>query len=143
MITAMRVTEIEAKKEKMDQSMGFDVTFNVENVDINKDEVKLKFVYTASYKGNAGIIRIRGEMIATEDKDTVKGIEAELKNNRLPAEYMQKVVNAVNYFGTTNATVIATVIQLVPPINMPTLQFKMTQAAPAAGAAPKEAPKKK
>ncbi len=54
MITMMKVTEIEAKNAVDGISAGFDVLFNVEDVKIEKNEVRLKFAYAAEYKGNAG-----------------------------------------------------------------------------------------
>lgn len=129
MITRMRITEIEAKKTGDVKTQGFEVLFNLEDVSVDKDEVRVKFAYTADYKGGEGRIKIRGEMTAKEDAETVKKIQEELKNKKVPAEYMQKIVNAVNYFGTTNATVIATVMNMVPPIKLPALQFKAGERA--------------
>lgn len=131
MITSMRVVEIEAKRGANVQPKGFDVGFNMEDVAVEKDEVKIKFSYTAEYKESGGYIKIKGELVAKEDKDTIKKVENELKNKRLPPEYMQMVVNAVNYFGTTHATVISTVLNTVPPIRMPNLQFKAADEKPA------------
>lgn len=128
MITMMKVNEIEAKKGEDTKVSGFDVVFNLENVLINKDEVQIKFVYTANYKTN-GRIRIKGELTATEDKNTIEKIETELKNKRLPSEYMQKIINTVNYFGTINATIIASIINLVPPIKMPELQLRTVEGS--------------
>lgn len=123
MITMMKVTEIEAKEgDENNNNLGFDVLFNLENVVVNKDEVQIKFVYTVNYKSN-GHIRVKGELTASEDNDTIKKIEFELKNKKLPSEYIQKIINAVNYFGTTNATIIASVINLIPPIKMSELRL--------------------
>ncbi len=127
MITRMTISEIEAKKNVSGPVKGFDVMFNGEDVKVEKDEVKIKYAYSANYKGNAGHIKIKGELTAKEDKDMMKKIETEMKNKKLPPEYMQQVVNAVNYFGTTNATIISSVIGLAPPIKMPVLQFKAAE----------------
>lgn len=127
MITRMTINDIEAKKTPGKNNRGFDVLFNLEDVKVEGDEVRIKYIYTANYKENAGHIRLRGELVAKEDKDLIKKVEAELKTKKLPPEYMQKVVNAVNYFGTTNATVIAHTMGMVPPIKMPVLQFKQEE----------------
>ncbi len=124
MITRITISELEAKKNTDARSAGFEVLFNVEDVKIEGDLVKVKYVYTANYRGNAGHIRIKGELTAKEDKDAIKKIEAGLKGKKLPPEYMQKVINAVNYFGTTNATLVASVMNMVPPIKMPVLQLR-------------------
>lgn len=127
MITKMSITEIEAKKNLGKRAKGFDVTFTLEDIKIAKEEVRIKFSYKTSYKEDAGHILIRGELLATEDRETIKKIEEGLKAKKLPAEYMQKIVNAVNYFGTTNAAVISTVLNTMPPIKMPVLQFRQGQ----------------
>ncbi|MDD5337326.1 MAG: hypothetical protein PHS02_02480 [Candidatus ainarchaeum sp.] len=123
MITSLKVTEIDAKRGTSAQGGGFEVMFNIEDVKVEKEDVKIAFVYTAKYKEGEGYIKLKGEMVSREDKETVKKVEQEMKNKRLPADYMQRLVNTVNFFGTTNATVISTVLNVAPPIRMPNLQF--------------------
>lgn len=124
MITRISITEIEAKKPLGAKATGFDVLFNVEDAKVINDEVILKFTYRADYKTNAGYILIKGELVAKENKETIKKVEEGIKNKILPHDYMQSMVNTINYFGTTNATVIATVLNTMPPIKMPILKFK-------------------
>ncbi len=124
MITRMRVAEIEAKRNEGMPVKGFDVLFNVEDVKVEQDTVKIRFLYTANYKDNAGVIKIRGEIVSKEEKDTLKTIEDGLKAKKLPPEYMQNIVNAINHMGTANATLVASILNVVPPIRMPLLKFK-------------------
>lgn len=124
MITRIRITDIDAKRVPEQRVQGFDVRFNIEKSEVVNDEIRVRFAYEANYKGGSGHIRLKGELVSKEDKETTKKVEEELKAGKLPAEYMQRVVNAVNYYGTTNATVVASVIDIVPPIRMPNLQFK-------------------
>jgi hypothetical protein len=134
MITGMKITEVEAKKGTDGPVPNFDALFDFEDVKVNKDEVTLRFVYTAKYSDSGGYIRVKGILTSKEDKETAKKVEEESKNKRVPTEYIQSVVNTINYFGATNATVIASVMNMVPPIKMPALTF--TKAGGAGGSAP-------
>ncbi|MFA5077213.1 MAG: hypothetical protein WC488_02190 [Candidatus Micrarchaeia archaeon] len=123
MITSLKITEVDAKRGAGTPSGGFEVMFNIEDVKVEKDEVRIVFLYNAKYKDGGAYIKLKGELASKEDKETVKKVEQEMKNKRLPTDYMQKVVNTVNYFGTTNATVVSTLLNVAPPIRMPNLQF--------------------
>lgn len=123
MITRMRITEIHAQRLEDAQGSGFEVLFNVEDVKIDGNDMKIKFAYLAKYAADSGSIQIKGIIQATEDAETIKKISDELKKGKLPSEYMQKLVNNVNYFGTTNATIIASVMNLSPPMKLPVLSF--------------------
>ena len=121
MITKIRINEITVKRPEDAKNAGFDVLFNVEGIKVNGAEVIINYAYAASYKGNGGIIQIKGIITANEDEKTIKAIETEMKNNKLPPEYMQNVINTINYFGTSNATVIASIVGMPAPIRMPKL----------------------
>lgn len=127
MITRIRINEVDAKRVPEKKVQGFDVRFNIDKTEVVNDEIRVNFAYEANYKGDSGHIKLRGEIISKEDKETTKKIEDDLKEGRLPTDYMQKIVNAVNYYGTTHATVVASVIDIVPPIRMPTLHFKQAE----------------
>lgn len=131
MIISIRITEIDAKRNKFDVSIpGFEVLFNVEDVKVENDLVKVKYVYTANYRDDIGYISLKGELVAKEDAETIKKISDNLKEKRLPTDYMEKLVNTINYFGTTNATLVATALGVVPPIKTPTLRITPPASAP-------------
>lgn len=127
MITSIRMTEIIAKRGEAPGAQGFEVLFNVEDAKVQKSEVRIKFNYTANYKGSDSAVQIKGEITATEDKETIKKIEESLKGKRLPPDYMQEVVNLINYFGTANASSVALLLGMPAPIKMPVLRIEEAQ----------------
>lgn len=134
MITGVKINEVQAKKMGDEPVPNFDALFDFEEVKVNKDEITLKFVYTAKYGDSGSFIKVKGILTSKEDKETAKKIEEESRNKRVPTEYIQSVVNTINYFGATNATVIAVVMGMVPPVKMPALTFtkagETTEAKP-------------
>lgn len=123
MITRLIVTSIEAKKNIDKKSTNFEVFFNIEDVKVEDDAINVKFNYRAKYNNDGGHIAIKGELSAKENKETIKKIQAGLKDKMFPPEYLQRIINTINYFGSSNATVVASVINLIPPIKLPVLKL--------------------
>ncbi|MBU0585974.1 hypothetical protein KJ780_00525 [Candidatus Micrarchaeota archaeon] len=121
MITKIRVLEIHAQRPEEIKRTGFEVLFNMEDAKVEGDLVKVGFSYVANYPDGNGSIQIKGILHSQEDAETIKKIEDGLKSKKLPPDYMQKLVNTVNYLGTTSATVVASVMNMSPPMKLPAL----------------------
>jgi hypothetical protein len=136
MITELKVVEVTATRNPDKQPTAFDVLFNIESVKAEGGKVTIGYVYTAEYAEKTAKIVIRGVLKATEDAATIKSIEESMKEKRMATEYFQRVLNTINYFGTTQATLIATSLGIVPPIKMPGIKITESKA-PAAKPAKK------
>lgn len=125
MIKKILIKGIEAEKDLDAKPTGFDVNFVFENIEIKEKEIKIDFLYEVNYKpALSGKIKIRGLLLAEEEKEKIKKIEEGMKNKKLPPEYAQEIINNLNYFSATYATIIATAINLFPPLQLQMLEIK-------------------
>lgn len=131
MITGGRIDEVEGKK------IGESNTITNLNIDIALNEVKINginlevsYTYTALYgkDKNSTHLTIKGAIFAEEDKKLVKEIEDEWKKaKKLPEAYAEVVINAINYTGIANGTLLARLLNVAPPLIPPRIQLKQNK----------------
>ena len=123
MIIGGRIDSIEGKKAKEDGIEGLNINIGIDGVKIEGEKVEISYTYTANYSTDIGHITIKGTIFAEEDKKQGSEIENEWKKNKkLPENYLEPVLNAINYAGSANGTLIARVLNLSPPLVPPRIQ---------------------
>lgn len=135
MITGIKITKAEARRDKDDEVAGLNINISVEKVEVKGGEVSIGFAYTATYLEGVGELKMAGSVTSREDAKLAKEISDRWgKDKRLPDAYAELVLNAINYACGTNGTLVVRAINLSPPIVPPRIQL-----GPLQGAAPKGA----
>ena len=122
MIIGDRVDAVEAEIKERKPHKG--IKLNIVLTDMKELEGKriaIGYEYTTTYDG-VGYIKVKGEMYAEEDDKTRKKLLSEWKKGRkVPKDYMERLLNTINYTGTSHATLIARVLNYPPPLMPPRL----------------------
>lgn len=125
MITGGRVDKIEAKKSSEGPSEGLNINITLDDIKTKDSTIEILYTYTATYAGGLGEIILNGSLTATEDKKLVKEVEeAWEKGKKVPDKYAEVLINAINYTGSANGTLVARVLNIAPPIVPPRISFK-------------------
>ena len=126
MIVGNRVTKIEAAREKQEPRKGLNFKINIKEAKVTAKNVEVTYEYKADYTEGVGYIRMEGVIIAEEEKKLLDEIKKEWADKqRLPQEYAEIILNAINYFGGVNGVLAARVVNLSPPIVPP--RFNLTK----------------
>ncbi len=124
MIVGERIVEISGKREKIEPIKGLSINIGIEKVDVKGENLEIEYVYTANYEENIGQLKIKGVLLAKEDKKLSKEIEdAWKKEKKIPESYTPTVLSAINYSGSANGTLLARVIGLTAPLIPPRIQL--------------------
>ncbi|MEM2948454.1 MAG: hypothetical protein QXY05_04380 [Candidatus Anstonellales archaeon] len=126
MIVGNRVSSIEAKRGEK-EIKGLDIRIGFKDVREGKDAdvLEIDYEYVASYREDAGEIKIGGTIFAKENEKTKKAIlDAWKKDKKLPDEYMEVALNNINFMGAANGTIIAKVLNTAPPLIPPRLRMQ-------------------
>jgi len=125
MIVGERILEISANKEKWEPIKGLNINIAMEDVKVDGENVEITYSYTANYEEGVGKLTIKGVLMAKEDKKTAKTIEDTWKKEKkIPDDYAQTTLSAINYSGSANGTLLARVIGLTAPLIPPRIQMK-------------------
>ena len=125
MIVGGRIDQIEGKRQNENENMkGLNINITIEDLKADGDSLEIGYTYTATYNDNVGHLKIKGVLIAKEDKKLVKEIKQEWdKNKKLPDNYAESTLNVINYSGSANGTLIARVLNLSAPLIPPRIQL--------------------
>lgn len=119
-IVGNRVTKIEATREKQEPRKGLNFKINIKDVKVAAKKVDITYDYTAEYTEGVGHITIEGIMTAEEEKSLLDEVKKEWADNKkLPQNYAEVILNAINYFGGINGVLAARIVNLSPPIVPP------------------------
>jgi len=125
MIVGGKIDEISAKKTSENAINGLNINITLENVKVKGEDIEMHYEYTASYAVDVGELKIKGVLYAKEEKKFAKEIEDEWKKSKkLPDNYAETVLNAINYSGSANGTLVARVLNLSPPLIPPRIQLQ-------------------
>ncbi|MEM4366858.1 MAG: hypothetical protein QW035_01870 [Candidatus Anstonellales archaeon] len=123
MIVGGKITKVEAEKYKEEIHKGLNVNIGIEGVE-DKEYVEISYYYTVEYKDNVGKIMIKGVLFLQEDKKTrEKIVDKWKKEKKLPEDMVESVLNALNYSGSYNATMVAKVLNLGAPFVPPRISL--------------------
>ncbi len=126
MIVGNKVTRIEAAREKQEPRKGLNFKINIKDVNIAAKRVDITYEYTAEYTEGIGHITLEGVMPAEEEKALLNEIKKEwAEKKKLPQNYAEVILNAINYFSGINGVLAARIVNLSPPIVPP--RFTLTK----------------
>ena len=125
MIIGDRVDKIEAEIKERKAHEGLKLNILIKGVrEIEGGRLAFEYEYTTLYEG-VGTIKISGEMYAEEDDKTRKRLLDNWKNGKkIEKDYMERLLNAINYSATAHATLVARVLNYPPPMLPPRLGLR-------------------
>ena len=120
MITGGRIDAVEGKKLMDGPLKGLNINIAISDIKIDGQKMEIVYSYSAVYADNLGDLKIKGALFTEEDKKLVKDVETEWKKSKkLPVAYAEIILNAINYSGSANGTLLARVLNLSPPLVPP------------------------
>ena len=120
LIVGNRIDKVEAAREKPEPRKGLNFKINITDVKVSGKKAEISYQYEAEYTEGVGYIKMEGTVIAEEEKALIDQVKKEWADSKkLPQEYAEVVLNAINYFGGINGVFVSRVINLSPPIMPP------------------------
>ncbi len=134
MIVGERILDVSGKKIAKASIKGLNINISLEDVQLQDGQVEITYVYTANYEENVGQIKIKGTLLAKEEEKMANDIvESWKKSKKIPDNYAEVVLSAVNYSGSANGTLLARVLGLTAPLIPPRIQLSKKEGGSAAG----------
>lgn len=125
MITGIRIDKVEAKRDKNEDVKGLDVNIGIDDVKTNGPEIEIAFNYVATYQEGVGTLKMNGALLAHEDAKVSKEIaDSWKKDKKLPDDFSEMVLNAINFTCGTNGVLVVRPVNLAPPMIPPRIQLK-------------------
>lgn len=124
---------------RIDAQINPDAPFNGFKIDIKMGEVKkegkdrmlVDYIYTVDYD-KVGKLMLYGTVFETDEKKIPQLEESWKKNKRLPNDYVEEMINIINFVGSAHGTIVARVLNIRPPIIPPKLSLgTVEEKAPA------------
>ena len=132
MIVGERILEVNGSKAVGQSIKGLNINIAIDKVEKTKDNLEITYVYTADYQEKAGMIKIKGILLAKEEAKRAKEIvDMWKKSKKIPDDYATTVLSALNYSGSANGTLVARVLGLTAPLIPPRIQLSKGGAASA------------
>ena len=122
MILGVKNTDVEAHRYKDDAIKGMSMNIDLREVTVNKKDIEVKFSYTIIYDKEVGMMRVDGVIYAQEDLKKAKEISDAWKQQKLPPEFAEAIINTINYSSGTEGTFIARPLNLAPPLVPPKVE---------------------
>lgn len=124
MIAGGKLISVEAKREKDDPISGLSINIGLDDVKTKGQDVEIKYTYTVNYAEGVGFLKIIGEIYAREETKLCAEIDKTWKaNRRLPNEFAEVVLNAINFTCGSNGTLVVRPINLSPPMIPPKIEI--------------------
>ena len=124
MIVGERILEVSGNKVPNESVKSLNINISLEDVKEKGENVEVTYVYTANYEDKVGQIKIKGTLLAKEEKKRAKEIvDSWKKSKKVPEDYATQVLSAVNYSGSANGTLLARVLGLNAPLIPPRIQL--------------------
>jgi hypothetical protein len=135
MITGIDITKIEANRDQKDMISNMKFNINFEDVKIEKDNIDVRFTFTAVYEGGAdnskqvGKLTISGGIISKETKKEADEIESTWKSKKtLPVKFAEDIINMLNFECGARGTLVAYSIGFVAPLPLTRAKLQETPA---------------
>ncbi len=115
-ITGEKILEVSGRKDKNEGFAGLNITISLDDVTVTGENIEMKYNYTANYEDKMGYLTIKGILLAKEDKKLAEQVKSEwAKTHKLPEQYAEMILSAINYSGSANGTLVARVLGLTAP----------------------------
>jgi hypothetical protein len=120
MITGIKITHVEAHRDKDEDMTGLNVNIGIDAVVVKGAETTITFNYAATYSEGVGELKMKGSITSKEDARLSKDIETRWNaDKKLPDGYAEMILNAINYACGTNGVFVVRPVNLSPPIVPP------------------------
>jgi len=130
MITGIKITKTEAHRDSDNEVAGLNINIGVDKVTAKGGDVAIEFNYAVTYLEGVGELKMNGVLMSKEDPKLAKEITDRWnKEKKLPDNYAEIALNAINYACGTNGTLVVRAINLSPPIVPPRIQLGPQQPA--------------
>jgi CRISPR/Cas system CSM-associated protein Csm3 (group 7 of RAMP superfamily) len=124
MITGIKITHVEAHRDKDEDMTGLNVNIGIDSVSVKNGEATIMFNYAATYAEGVGELKMKGAIITREDAKLTKEITDKWeKEKKLPDLFAEIILNAINYACGTNGVFVVRPVNLSPPIVPPRIQL--------------------
>ena len=124
MITGIKLSRVEAHRDKDDEITGLSINISVDSVSVKSGEVAIGFSYSATYAEGVGELKVGGTVTSKEDPKFSREISDKWeKDKKLPDAFAEMALNAINYACGTNGVFVARPVNLSPPIVPPKIQL--------------------
>jgi hypothetical protein len=124
MITGIKITHVEAHRDKDEDMTGLNVNIGIDAVAVRGMETTITFNYSATYSEGVGELKMKGSITSKEDARLSKEIETRWNSEKkLPDGYAEIILNAINYACGTNGVFVVRPVNLSPPIVPPRIQL--------------------
>jgi hypothetical protein len=134
MIVGDRISRIDAQINPDAAFTGFKIDIKMGDVRKDgKDRMLVDYTYTLDYD-KVGKVVLYGTVFEGDEKKIPQLDESWKKNKRLPNDYVEELINIINFVGSAHGTIVARVLNIRPPIIPPKLSI---------GAVEEKAPAKK
>ena len=123
MITGIGISEVEAHRPVSDPITNMKFNINFDNVKVTGENVEVAYTFTTDYEGgtkgdkSVGDLKIKGTVLAKEDKDRVQEINETWKSKKtLPLSFAEDVINILNFECASRGTLLAWSIGVIAPL---------------------------
>ncbi len=115
----------EAKKNSIQAlPQNINTNINLDSVDLDKNNLNVRFTYTVSYVPDGSYIRMSGVASFSGQQETKAAYDEWKKSSKIGGSAGEQIINTINYSTTVNAIFIARVFNLAPPVVLPTIKFE-------------------
>lgn len=122
MILGVKNTDVEVHRYKDEPISGMSMNINVREVKVQDQNIEVAFTYTVFYNESIGMLRVDGTLYAKEEPKKANEIATGWKDQKLPPEFMEAVLNTINYSSGTEGTFFTRPLNLAPPIIPPRME---------------------
>ncbi len=134
MITGVRISEVQAKRETEDMITNMKFNINFDDVKITGENVEVMYTFVATYDGGEpskqkqiGELKIIGTVLSKESKKDADEIASVWKNKKtLPLAFAENVINLLNFECGARGTLLASSIGLLAPIPLSRAKLQET-----------------
>ncbi len=115
-----RIVKLEAEKLNDGEISKFETSFNLSDVTLDKDVLKISYTTKMTYHVEIASMSVTGEVFYKDDEKKLKQVYEDFKkDHRLPNEMVEEVIQAINFASGSVGTLGAFAIGVSAPLNMP------------------------
>ena len=117
MFTGSKIKSVKGVRNKEGPLEGLNVNIAIEGVEQRGEAVEVKFDYTADYRKQMAIIKIKGSLFFKEDLAFAEKIKQAFDETKgMPPDFLKVVLNTANYICGVEAALLTETLGLKPPL---------------------------
>ena len=114
----MELLFVEARKASEKPPESIDSRIDMQNVVLDKTNLVVDFVYSATYATDGTYIRMGGRAFFSGPEAKTASDEWK-KNKRINGKIGEEIINTINYSSSLNSVLVAPVLNIMPPLAPP------------------------